>query len=171
MNLSASTQQRARLTCIIAAAIWVAALATFLGAMKNAAKHDAARDRHLALLKRLEPDQMRLNAYRETLARLSIQAATEKTEPDFAALLSATLPAERPVSLETQTDFLPNSGLRLRTFTAKWNAIPMASLDALVAAAESATPPFVLSAITLTPAGVGGRQTFKAEASFISIAR
>ena len=45
----------------------------------------------------------------------------------------------------------------------------MPSFAALVAAAETATPPFRLSAVTLAPAGVGERQNFKAEASFISI--
>jgi hypothetical protein len=169
MNANASPQRRARLACIAAAAAWVVALAVFVVAFQRSARHEAARDRHLALLKQLEPDLKTLNAYRETLARLAAQSATETVEPDFASFLATTFPAARPASLETRTDRLPATGLRLRTATAKWSDIPMPSFAALVAAAETATPPFRLSAVTLAPAGVGERQNFKAEASFISI--
>lgn len=169
MNGNALAQRRARLACIAAAAIWIAALGCFVVALQRTARHEAARDRHLALLQQLEPELKTLNAYRETLAQLTAQSAVETAEPDFATFLAASFPVARTASLETRTDVLPASGLRMRTVTAKWSAIPMASLSAFVAAAETATPPFALSTITLAPTGVGERQTFNAEASFISI--
>ena len=168
MNCIAPSQRRIRLACVAAAAAWIAALAFSAVALNRTARNQAARERHVSLLEQLEPEMKTLNAYRETLATLKAQPISGASAPDFAAFAAAAFPASRPDALETRTDALPTSGLRMRTSTATWNAITAEALSALVTTAETATPPFTLSAITLAPAGAGERQTFKAEASFTS---
>ncbi|MGI5870347.1 MAG: hypothetical protein ACOX9C_13015 [Kiritimatiellia bacterium] len=170
MTVRAFPQRRIQLVCIAAAVIWTAALAVFIGAMQHAKQFDAARDRHHALIKQLEPELTTLFTYHETLARLVAQSVSESDQPDFAAFVAKLFPSALPTSLETRTETLPASGLHLKTDTVKWNAIPMTSLAAIIAAAETATPPFRLTAVTLAPTGVGESRTFKAEASFTSIA-